>query len=118
MPCESFRMTTSSPAEGLLEVLLITLPVRSAANVVVASTRREIAERRAGAVKLVFRRGLLVIRFKSVSDGNSLSRLLRGSLRVLQGCHLGQNLGGFGFERTAQRVIILRRILPRFVIEV
>src|SRR5581483_686459 len=68
MPCESFRMTTSSPAEGLLDVLLVTLPVRSAAMVVAVSASTTIVQRRAGAAKMVFSNGLLIIRFKSVSD--------------------------------------------------
>src|SRR5690348_16660981 len=68
MPCESFRMTTSSPVEGLLEVLLVTLPVRSAARAVAASVRIEIMQRRAGAPREVFRKRLLIIQFKSVGD--------------------------------------------------
>src|ERR1051326_7349907 len=46
MPCPSLSSTTSSPLEGLFEVLLVTVPVMSAAAANVARTMTAITGRR------------------------------------------------------------------------
>src|SRR5450631_1071173 len=130
MPCVRFSRTTSSPTEGLLTVLLVTVPVSDAACAMSEPVSRSNAARagendRKGFISTVdskwwmdWEPGLGEVPRQKLSPEWRFCAEESESLCAAKRINLCQHFGGFVFKRGALCGIVLFRIFACAILEV